>query len=103
VADRYAPDAVLLPTVSDEVRKTRAKIIDYFDHFLTKKPRGTIKDSTVKIIGDKVAIDTGIYEFTLKNGDATEKVQARYTFVYELRDGKWLIVNHHSSLMPEQK
>jgi uncharacterized protein (TIGR02246 family) len=103
VADRYAPDAVLLPTVSDEVRKTRAGIIDYFEHFLAKKPRGTIKDSTVKIIGDKVAIDTGVYEFTVTTDGVTEKVPARYTFVYELRDGKWLIVNHHSSKMPEKK
>ncbi|WP_329104713.1 SgcJ/EcaC family oxidoreductase [Micromonospora sp. NBC_01699] len=103
VADRYAPDAVLLPTVSNEVRKTPAGIVDYFDHFLEKKPRGTIKDSTVKILGDRDAIDTGVYEFTVTEGGVAGKVEARYTFVYELRDGKWLIVNHHSSQMPEKK
>jgi hypothetical protein len=31
VADRYAPDAVLLPIVSNEVRTYRAGIVDYFD------------------------------------------------------------------------
>ncbi|MGW4465562.1 SgcJ/EcaC family oxidoreductase [Micromonospora sp. NPDC004704] len=102
VADRYAPDAVLLPTVSNEVRKTRAGIVDYFDHFLEKKPRGTIKDSTVKILSDRAAIDTGVYEFTVTEGGAAGKVEARYTFVYELRKGEWLIVNHHSSQLPEQ-
>jgi hypothetical protein len=28
-----------------------------------------------------------------------EYVPARYTFVYENRDGEWLIAHHHSSLM----
>jgi uncharacterized protein (TIGR02246 family) len=101
VADLYAPDAILLPTVSDKVRKTRADIIDYFKHFLELKPKGEIKERTIKIIGNNVAIDTGIYEFTITENGETKKVKARYTFVYEFKDGKWKIVNHHSSKMPE--
>lgn len=40
VADLYAPNAVLLPTVSNDVRTDRAGIIDYFDYFLSIKPDG---------------------------------------------------------------
>ncbi|PZG12355.1 DUF4440 domain-containing protein [Micromonospora craterilacus] len=102
VADRYAPDAVLLPTVSNKVRTDRDGIIDYFTHFLESRPSGTIKESKIKILGPTAAIDTGVYVFTLTKDGVESKVEARYTFVYELRDGKWLIVNHHSSAMPEK-
>jgi hypothetical protein len=36
VAALFAPDAVLLPTLSDEMRTTPAGIRDYFVHFLEK-------------------------------------------------------------------
>jgi uncharacterized protein (TIGR02246 family) len=98
VADRYAPDAVLLPTVSNKVRTNRAEIVDYFVKFLQNKPQGTILDSHVKLLGPNAAIDTGTYRFTLADGST---VDARYTYVYERVDGQWLIVNHHSSAMPE--
>jgi uncharacterized protein (TIGR02246 family) len=99
VADRYAPDAVLLPTVSNQVRTDRAGIVDYFEHFLENKPQGTILSSNVKLLNPNAAIDTGTYRFSLNDGART--VDARYTFVYERVGGKWLIVNHHSSAMPE--
>jgi uncharacterized protein (TIGR02246 family) len=99
VADRYAPDAVLLPTVSNEVRTDRAGIVDYFEHFLENKPQGTILSSHVKLLNPNAAIDTGTYRFSLNGGAST--VDARYTFVYERVGGEWLIVNHHSSAMPE--
>src|SRR5688500_2249337 len=40
VADLYAPDAVLLPTLSPVIRTTRAERIDYFEEFLAKHPSG---------------------------------------------------------------
>ncbi|GAA1582423.1 SgcJ/EcaC family oxidoreductase [Actinoplanes couchii] len=98
VADRYAADAVLVPTVSNEVRADRARIVDYFDHFLENDPTAVITESHVSVLDADTAVDTGTYRFTL-GGDRT--VDARYTFVYEQRDGAWLIVNHHSSAMPE--
>jgi uncharacterized protein (TIGR02246 family) len=104
VADLYAKDAVLLPTVSDHVRTDRAEIVDYFEHFLRNKPVGTKIDSHVNILDRDTVIDTGVYEFTLTDPGtgARSTVEARYTYAYEKQpDGSWLIVNHHSSKMPE--
>ncbi|MFJ6676688.1 SgcJ/EcaC family oxidoreductase [Actinosynnema sp. NPDC091369] len=99
VADLYAPEAVLLPTLSDNVRSDRAEIVDDFEHFLAKKPSGEVLESHVAVLGPDTAIDAGVYRFTLA-ADGTA-VEARYTFAYERVDGRWLIVNHHSSAMPE--
>lgn len=102
VAELYARDGVLLPTVSNQVRASRAEIEDYFSHFLAAKPRGVVNYRQVRLLDDDSAVDAGVYTFTLTNPDgSTRKVQARYTFVYEKRDGQWLIINHHSSAMPE--
>lgn len=103
VADLYAPDAVLLPTVSNKVRTNRAEIVDYFQHFLKNKPGGKIEQEVVNVLDADTAVNTGIYRFGLTQDGVAQEVEARYTFVYELREGKWLIVNHHSSAMPEKK
>ncbi|MFI7499044.1 SgcJ/EcaC family oxidoreductase [Streptomyces sp. NPDC049687] len=103
VADRYAKDAVLLPTVSNKVRTDHAGIVDYFEHFLLNKPVGQKVRTIVNVLDSDSAIDTGVYEFTLTDPKTQQKrvVEARYTYEYEKRGGTWLIVNHHSSAMPE--
>ncbi|MFC8141715.1 SgcJ/EcaC family oxidoreductase [Streptomyces paradoxus] len=104
VADLYAKDAVLLPTVSDQVRTDRAGIVDYFERFLQNKPVGTKVESVVNVLDRDTVIDTGVYEFELTDHDSGEPstVKARYTYAYEKQpNGRWLIVNHHSSKMPQ--
>ncbi|BBC35401.1 Calcium/calmodulin dependent protein kinase II [Streptomyces graminofaciens] len=103
VADRYAKDAVLLPTVSNKVRTDRAGIVDYFEHFLANKPVGKKIETHINILDSNSALDAGVYEFTLTDPKTGKKrvVEARYTYEYEKRNGVWKIVNHHSSAMPE--
>lgn len=103
VADLYARDAVLLPTVSNKVRSDRAAIVDYFEHFLANKPVGQKIQTLVTVLDGNSAIDAGVYQFTLTDHATGNKrvVEARYTYAYEKRDGEWKIVNHHSSAMPE--
>ena len=97
VASLYHPEAVLLPTVSNQVRHNHAEIEDYFVHFLAKGPQGTLNEQNIRIFGD-LAINSGVYTFQF-NDDS--RVQARYTFVYRRQADGWLIIEHHSSAMPE--
>jgi uncharacterized protein (TIGR02246 family) len=101
VTSLYAPDGVLLPTVSNDVRTTPDEIKAYFDVFLKLKPQGVIDEENIQILDDNSAINSGVYTFTLVKDGKPEKVQARYTYVYEKMGDKWLIKNHHSSAMPE--
>ncbi|MEN3753905.1 SgcJ/EcaC family oxidoreductase [Mangrovibacter yixingensis] len=99
VAALYAEDAVLLPTVSNQVRLTNDQRVDYFEHFLESKPVGEINQRTIRL-GCNTAIDSGIYTFTFSDNT---KIQARYTFTYDRVGNQWLISSHHSSAMPEKQ
>jgi len=44
VVKLYAPDAILLPTISNKVRRNHAEIKDYFEHFLHYQPVGRIDE-----------------------------------------------------------
>ena len=97
VAALYEYNAILLPTVSNQVRHNHEEIEDYFVHFLAKKPMGKIDESNVRTYGE-LAIHSGVYTFTF-SGDV--KVQGRFTFVYRWNGLDWKIIEHHSSQMPE--
>ena len=97
VASLYGDQALLLPTLSPELRDTRQGITDYFKGFLARHPSGSITHRQIRL-GCNEAVDAGTYRFVLHDPEAT--VEARYTFVYGLDQGKWRIMHHHSSLLP---
>jgi uncharacterized protein (TIGR02246 family) len=99
VAENYAEKAVLLPTLANEPRIGRAQIKDYFLHFLKKNPVATVNQRIIEH-GCNWATDTGLYTFQTTVAGEKRDVKARYSYVYENIDGKWLIIHHHSSLMP---
>lgn len=93
----YESNAILLPTISNQVRHNHEEIEDYFIHFLAKGPKGVINESNIRTFGN-IAINSGIYTFTFSDGNS---VQARFTYVYRRNGQRWLIVEHHSSALPE--
>ena len=94
----YADNAVLLPTVSNQVRHNPAEIRDYFVGFLQKSPQGVIDESNVNILSETHATNSGVYTFTFGDGST---VTARFSYLYAASDTGWKILQHHSSAMPE--
>ena len=97
VAALYESNGILLPTVSNKVRHNHEEIEDYFVHFLAKGPKGVIDEANIRTFGD-IAINSGVYTFTFEDGST---VPARFTFVYRWNGQRWMIIEHHSSGMPE--
>jgi len=97
VAALYETNAILLPTLSNKVRHNHPEIEDYFVNFLAKGPVGKIDEGNVRTFG-QLAINSGLYTFTFKDGSA---VSARFSFAYRWNGEQWLIVEHHSSQLPE--
>ena len=98
VSALYDSNSILLPTISNKVRHNHKEKEDYFTDFLRLNPQGKIDESNVRLFGDELAINSGIYTFTFNDGRV---VPARFTFVYRWDGERWLIVEHHSSGMPE--
>lgn len=98
VVANYAEHSILLATLSNTPRLTPEAKMDYFEHFLAKKPRGKIDSSWIDI-GCNTAVDAGLYTFTFADGSVAH---ARYTYTYRWDGKQWLISSHHSSLMPEK-
>lgn len=99
VVANYAPQSILLPTVSNKPRLSAAEKEDYFHHFLQQQPVGAIDMRFIEI-GCNTAVDAGLYTFTY--GKSGKKVSARYSYTYGWDGKNWLITSHHSSAMPEQ-
>jgi uncharacterized protein (TIGR02246 family) len=93
-------DAILIPTVSSKVRHNQEEIEDYFKYFLKKNPIGKIDEANIRIFGN-IAINSGLYTFSLDDENKNRvNVKARFTFVYKKVDNNWVIIEHHSSVLP---
>lgn len=97
----YAPDAVFWGTVSPTLRTTPEEIAQYFAN-MPERPlaRVAIGEHRIRVFGD-TAINTGYYTFSNSRPDGSIEANAsRFSFTYHRRDGKWWIVDHHSSRVP---
>lgn len=98
----YAADAILVPTMEDEVGGHADERRAYFEGFLSNPGLRCRIDSLRKRISHKLGtvVVGGHYTFTFLRGGQERIVPARYLFTFEEIDGDWLITGHHSSMMP---
>lgn len=97
----YDSEAVLWGTRSPTLRDAPATLREYFNILRTVPPsyKAVLGEQRIRIYGD-IAINTGTYTFSeVRDGKEITR-PARFSFVYRNRDGRWLIVDHHSSAVP---
>jgi uncharacterized protein (TIGR02246 family) len=99
----YDSEAVFWGTRSPTLRDNPATVRDYFTLLRTVPPeyKGVLGEQRIRVYGD-IAINTGTYTFlnvAVRDGKPINSA-ARFSFVYRNRDGRWLIVDHHSSAVP---
>jgi uncharacterized protein (TIGR02246 family) len=97
----YDSEAVLWGTRSPTLRDTPATVREYFNILRTVPPsyKAVLGEQRIRVYGD-IAINTGTYTFSeVRDGKEITR-PARFSFVYRNRDGRWLIVDHHSSAVP---
>ncbi len=101
VVNLYAADAVLWGTLSPKVRADRAALRDYFITAFKVLPglKVSFGEQLIRAYGN-TAVNTGYYTFSCTQDGQWETLPARYGFVF-VKDGQnWMIVDHHSSAMP---
>lgn len=99
IASLYDPQAVLIGTAAKQPATGTAAITAYFSQVAGNAARVAQGEHILRTYGD-VAVDSGLYSFFFVREGKAALVPARYTFVYRKHDGKWLIVEHHSSRVP---
>ncbi|AUA33368.1 DUF4440 domain-containing protein [Pseudomonas sp. SGAir0191] len=100
ILELYAADAILVPTLSNQVRDCDDSRRNYFENFLAND--GLVCDIQVfkKRVSRKLGtvVVGGLYTFVYLDGGEQRVVPARFLFTFELINDEWLITGHHSSI-----
>jgi len=97
----YDPEAILYATFTTRIG-TQDGLLKYFTG-LTKKADLKVRftQQNIRVFDRDTALNSGLYVFSFTENGKTVKVPARYTFVYVKEHGAWKIIDHHSSVFPE--
>jgi len=101
VVNLYDKDAILLATLAAKPLTTQKQRTEYFSS-LTAKPKlaATVNEKYIRLLDEDDAVVSGIYTFSFEQDGKKVEIPARFSFVYEKENGKWMIVEHHSSKVP---
>ncbi len=105
VSELYDPQAVLWGTLSAEIMTSADAVRAYFERTFNFNPPPTVSLglNLVRVFGD-TAVASGDYTLEFVIAGQSHLMPARFSFSYRLNavesGTKWIIVDHHSSLVP---
>jgi uncharacterized protein (TIGR02246 family) len=101
IAALYAPDAVFWGTVSPTIRTSPGQILEYFVASAKRRPtlRMSLGEQHARVYGH-MAFNSGYYTSRYVQDGQEIVTPMRFTFAYRKHNGRWLIINHHSSRVP---
>jgi hypothetical protein len=101
IVDTYANNGVLIGTFAIKIKKGRQTIKPYFEGLFKKENLRVKFDNEVFTNElEEGYIVSGFYEFSYNENGERKVANARYSYVVQNINGKMLIVNHHSSEIP---
>ena len=96
----YDAEAVFWGTVSPTLRDIPDAIRDYFKGMPDQpQARVVLGEQRIRVYGES-ASNTGSYTFSNVRDGQPVTIPARFSVTYRQRDGRWMIVDYHSSAMP---
>jgi len=96
----YDRNAHMISTFAQAPMTKREQIAEYFKKVVSNPNiKVDIQDSHPRIFGN-MAIDSGRYTVSYTQEEEPIVIPARFTFVYILTGGKWMIIEQHSSRVP---
>jgi hypothetical protein len=95
----YCSDAVLLGTFASEIKQGQ-ELVEYFRMFLAKSELCGQIDECIMQETPGGPVLSGVYTFWWVGPGGPEQEKARFSFVFTQVGDEWLIVNHHSSVVP---
>lgn len=100
----YAPDAILLGTVSPVISVGTEAIRKYFSLVKGSGNKNAIQERHTIVLDDNAVVVTGYYEFTRMKDGQSSPSPSRFTMLVTKRNGEWQISHHHSSprVLPKQ-
>jgi uncharacterized protein (TIGR02246 family) len=96
----YSNDALLWGTNAISLRTTPDEVRGFFlSAFKIPNIKVAFDNQTIRLFGN-VAVVAGNYTFTAGQDGQTSNSSARYSFTLFNDGGRWVIIDHNSSLLP---
>src|ERR1700739_4751852 len=100
VVASYAPDALLLGTVSPILASNPDEFRKYFASLPTSKTQVKIGDYSAMVVSNEAVLFVGFYEFSRMRDGQLVATPARFSMLAVKRGDRWLLGHHHSSARP---